>query len=645
MTETTDAELASLIAQLDQAGQQRFRSALVCQALSYAELLLQDGEHPDERTCLAVVAQWLEQPDDPERQRAVDAELQREDMLVMGEQDPIPFVWDVARAARLDLQRAGAYTRRIGAHVGGWLNPEASRVDRIRGRRVAASRAEESAAQWQIAAARAILAGSDPPPLPALPPLLDNPAEIVAYVQHAVDPHRAYARGDLRELRLLLTREQDRQLAALELVQVLGCAELLLPPSAEDRGERACLGHGKQDTAHQQPAEYLFRRIAAARSAREPQQRLLKDVHTALIGAQVRSRQYRLAEALAGGLPLTPEPQESTPLSGRAADYRAGNLGRLCATLDATGLLKLKQALVGQAIWYAMQVLPGPAADRGHLDALRAAEEWLRQPHTDPPADRLGQVPAGESLASALVWNATCGVTLAARAAAAQELLQALHTVVVTVAATHANTTATSAEAEAAAFLARDYQLAAAMRIGDGQDPPLWIGPDERHPYSIGSIDAAIRRMGADQQGRLRWALIRESCGVVLRGLGARAAPTARTIHGRQLVEALLGWAAHPEAGIQGAILIPDAALQAAGDAGFSDQEPMAEALSMAFSIAARPRPSSAQTWHATRVVAEYCEKAARFAASAIAERWTLDATYALLRGAKPPQLPTLASG
>jgi hypothetical protein len=188
----------------------------------------------------------------------------------------------------------------------------------------------------------------------------------------------------------------------------------------------------------------------------------------------------------------------------------------------------------------------------------------------------------------------------------------------------------------------RDYQLAAAYRIGEGQPPPPWLGPEP--VYSRETLDATLRRMGEAQHGLLRFGLIRDACGEVRRGLEAGVRSKARLPGGWQLVTALEAWAATPEAAIHTGVLAPSAAVEAARRAAAGESGQLSEPLALALQAAAQPPALPERLPFATRAVAEYCERAAVLAGRAIAERWLLDAAYAILLGAEPPPLAALRS-
>jgi hypothetical protein len=484
----------------------------------------------------------------------------------------------------------------------------------------------------------------EPPPLPALPEPLDDRAEILAAIRSELDIHSVYERGNRSELRLLMSQEQERELARHELAQAMQCAATLLPPREEDRGERACLRPGAIAWAdvRRLPVDSLFRRIAAARSSAQAQPKLLPDAVAALLRARARRRQTTLARAAAAGLPLPVEPELRVPLTGRYAAYWTSDLEQLCAGLDSAGLLRLKQVLVEQALWYAIQILPGPVADHGHLATLEAVEQWLSQPSTDAPSDTMGRPPAAATSSDAMVWKAVRGVAEAARAPNAQSLLQALGTVVAHATAVKTQTAPSSAVAVTAVTRSRDYQLAAAYQIGGGFASPIWLGP--QIVYSPDSLDAVLQRMSETQHGQLRWGLVSDGCSVVRRGLEALAQSSAWMPGGWQLVTALQDWAASPEAKTQGAELIPTPSVEAARRAASAESGQMSGQLALALQTAAQPPALPERLPFVTRAVAEYSEHAIGLAGHAIAERWQLDAAYALLLGAEPPPLSVLTS-
>lgn len=642
MTDATREELAALIDRLDAAGQLQLRQALVRQVMSYARLLLGARDHA-EHACLGVVERWLEQPDDPATIQAISAQLEHERVLEERDEGPATAAWDAARATRVELPAAARLAVEVAGEVG--HNGAATiGAGGMRGRRAAQERAKAAARHWQRSAAAAILAGDGPPPLPALPEPIDDPAEILATIRGVLDPRSIYERGSLPELRLLMSPEQEQELAQREVAMAMSCAASLLPPREEDRGERVCLRPGAIVWLElsRLPVDSLFRRIAAARAAAQTQPKLLPDVVAALLRARMRRRQLSMARALAVGLPLPTEPDKTMLLAGRLAAYRACDLAELCAGLDAAGQLQLKLALLEQALWYAIQLLPGPAEDRGHLATLEAVDQWLREPHTDPPADRMGPVPAGAPPAVALVWQAMRGLTEAARAPDLHSLLRAIDTVVAHATAAKTQTAANGAEATTAVERSRDYQLAAAYRIGEGQAPPPWLGPEP--VYSRETLDATLRLMGEAQHGLLRLGLIRDACNEVRRALEADTRSMTLQQESWQLVTAIEAWAAAPEAAVRGATLAPTAAVETARRAAARESGRPGEPLALALQAAAQPPALPERLPFATRAVAEYCERAAALAGQAIAERWLLDAAYAILLGAEQPPLAVLTS-
>ena len=605
MAESYQRRLATLISRLDSDAQLRLRRALVRQALTYAEAVLHGKPEGDEGDCLRAAALWLEQPDSLDSTRAINAALERELAMIM-ELDR-PMCWHVVRTTRVPLVEAAQRAADVAAQAGGWLNPAAARVDRERGPRVAAQAARALAVRWQVNAARAILEARKPPPLPALPEPLDDPAQIFVAFRREFNPQDAYRRDELHELRLHLTVGQVHELARLERVQAARCVRALRLPLIENRGERASLSQA----------------------------------YAALIKAHVGRRQTNRAEAVAATALWPTEASDPGPLSGRLAEYRSGELQRLCARLDQDGLRRLKLALVQQALWYAAGVLPNASEDQGHRSCLAAVQLWLDGSHAEPVADLLGPLRAGAPLARALVWNAVRYVALAAGASDADTLLRNVDTVVTAATAARATTIATSAEAEAAAYLARDYQLAAAARISAGEEPPFWTGPARL--YSEGSIDTAIRRMGEARQGLLRLALLADCCLWVRRGLEAYQASSPRVSLSRQLVDAVQAWTAQADIVVHGAQLVQDDGVRAAAYAALEPVDNMVSELRIAVGLATRPASTPAQTSHATSLIVEYCRRAACFAALARARRWELDAAYAILCGAEPPplELPT----
>jgi hypothetical protein len=168
MHEATSDALLALINQLDTAGQLRLRLALVAQALSYAWRGVGARPDPAERACLDVVARWLEQPDEPAHSQAIAAQLTLEQRLEDRGESTVTVVWDAARATRVGLPEAARLAVAAAGEVAS-LDLKVNGVEAARGRRAAALQAERVARNWQLAAARAILAGAEPPPLPALP--------------------------------------------------------------------------------------------------------------------------------------------------------------------------------------------------------------------------------------------------------------------------------------------------------------------------------------------------------------------------------------------------------------------------------------------------------------------------------------------
>jgi peptide/nickel transport system permease protein len=95
-------------------------------------------------------------------------------------------------------------------------------------------------------------------------------------------------------------------------------------------------------------------------------------------------------------------------------------------------------------------------------------------------------------------------------------------------------------------------------------------------------------------------------------------------------VTALEDWAASAEAA-SGAVLVPTAALEAARRAASAESGQLSEPLALALQAAAQPPALPERLPLATRAVAGYCERTAVLAGYAIAERWLLDAAYAIL--------------
>lgn len=646
MTDPTREELAALIARLDAAAGLRLRLALVRQAASYAGHLLGERDRA-EHACLAAVQRWLDRPDDPATIQAISAQLEHERRLEERDEGPVREVWDAARATRAELPEAARLAVEVAGEVG-YQSVVASGVDGMRGRRVAQERARAAARSWQLDAAQAILAGAEPPPLPALPQPSDDPAEILAAARRQIDPRSAYERGDLSELRLLMSPEQAQEFARRELALAMSCAASMLPPSEEDRGERASLRPGPiawLELSRLQ-ADNIFRQIATARASAQGQAqlqtKLLPLAVAALLRARTRRRQISMARAVAVGLPLPTEPDKTMLLAGRMAAYRAGDLAELCAGLDAAGRLRFKQAMLEQALWYAIQLLPGPAADRGHLATVEAIDSWLRDPQADPPADAMEPLPADAPPADALVWKAMRGLTEAARAHDAPMLLWAIDTVVRHATAAKTQTAADGVAAKMTVERSRDYQLAAAYRIGAGLQPPPWLGPEP--VYSPETFDATLRRMGEAQHGLLRLGLIRDACAEVRRGLEADLRSEARQPGGWQLVKALEAWTAAPDAAILGAALAPSESLEAARRAAAAESGQPSEPLALALQAAALLSSLPERLPFATRAVAGYCEQAVVLAGHAIGGRCLLDAAYSLLAGAEPPPLAVLTS-
>lgn len=644
MRNTIQEQLAVLIGQLDTDGQRWLRRVLVKQVMHYVEMLLGENRNPAERACLQVVAHWLDQPNAPERQQAIEAEIQRGQLLIQDREDwelsgemVHDCAWDAARATQVPLLEAAHLAVGAARTAAAWRYPPGGSKNRQRGRRVAVARAGTAAAKWQRAAAQAILAGAEPPSLSALPPPSQNQAAIFAALQHEINPHDAYKRQALWELLLLLSPQQERMLIAAERARALHCAEALLPPLAEDRGERACLGSGRPDPAlrAQLPSASLFHRVVAACDTLDEQYGLLMNTFAELVCVRVRRHHAGMARAIAHGLPL-PAMDEALPLTGWLADYHTGSLDRLCVRLDADELLRLKQALVDQALWYARKALPD-AGDRDDRASLEVVEQWLRQPQTALPADRTGPAPAGMRPADKLAWKVVQGLINAARAPDASALVKALNIVITSATSIMTRTSGYSKEAVVAGFHAEDYQLAAAFQIATGSAPPTWLGPDSI--YSPDSFGAILRQLSEAQHGLLRWGLIHDGCRYVARGLAAHVVSVGWLPAGRQLVAAIERWAAHPETAIQGERLVPDGTLQAARLATHRECEPMTDALARALEVASEPKQLPGVIPFATHAVATYCERAARRAAHALVERWRLDATYALLNDTDLPLL------
>ncbi|GAB4177987.1 MAG: hypothetical protein Fur005_40140 [Roseiflexaceae bacterium] len=644
----THADLQVLIDRMSPRQQLELRLSIVEQAWAAAMQLTSMGSYEAERKCLAVVRHWLEAPTDPASQQALTAELEREQMLQMLGHELQEYAWDVVRATQGTLAAAAEIASDNIAIYGGWANPAARRVDPVRGPRVEAGRAEATAIAWQISVAEALLANQPIPQMHRMPVHLSDPAEILAYIHQELSPQLAYQRGNDHDLGLLLSGEQASQRDRLTMQQILACATLLLPPAAEDHGQRLCLAATPPAPTElgQLPASNLFRRIATARINSLDSgmlHGLLKETLAALYRARICRRQASMALTLLGTGDLPNEPDEQFPLSGLEAFYRTSQRLALCESLRAPQFLRLKQVLVMQALWYAQQVLPVADADRGHRANLAAIDQWLSNMSGQLPHDTLGPMPARTMPEVAMPWQAIQSVTMAAHASDADALLKAIDQAISNAIGALTRTSPTSIYAWPATYRAYDYQQICALLIGAGQTPLFWLGPEEL--YSLDSLDAAILRMNRTHQGILRWGLLNDILPLLQQGIDALYGALAHQPAMRQLVQCLqqriaeLGndFAAGVDA--EGRLLIGTTTEQAR-QAAFAEGLEIGNTLSQALYSGMYPCTTPNQFARQTRAVAEYCERLAGLAAYAIADRWRFEYTYALITEQPLPPLP-----